>query len=89
MQFEDGKQHGPYVEYDEKGNRLKVGVFVEGVSAGVWTEFDVRGTKRREYEAADGRLHGHERIYNGRGQLIKENWYEEGELVRSQVHKPQ
>jgi antitoxin component YwqK of YwqJK toxin-antitoxin module len=88
-QFEDGKEHGPYVEYDQRGNRVKVGQFVGGLAQGAWSEFDARGTTRREYEMSDGQLHGVERIYNGRSQLIKENWFDEGELVRSQAHKPQ
>lgn len=89
IEFRKGKEHGRYEEYDEKGNRVKNGQFSDGVSEGVWTEFDARGVKRKEYEVVNGQLHGHERVYNGRGELIKENWYEDGDVVRSEVHKPE
>ncbi len=86
--YDGGRRHGPYVEYDQRGTQTVVGQFVEGLAQGPWQEFDTRGTLRREYEMVDGNKHGHERVLNGHAQLIKENWYEHGTLIRSQVHKP-
>jgi antitoxin component YwqK of YwqJK toxin-antitoxin module len=86
--YENGRQHGPYVEYDHRGTPIKAGQFVKGLAQGSWQEFDTRGTLRHDYEMVDGRKHGLERVYNGHAQLIKEHWYERGELVRTQVHNP-
>jgi hypothetical protein len=72
----DGTMHGPWIVWDEQGNKVAEGAYDHGIVHGLEIDYDGNGVKIRETPWTQGRRHGTARAYDPKnGQVAREMCY--------------
>jgi hypothetical protein len=72
---EDGMLHGPWITWDEQGNKVAEGHYVRGIVHGLEVDYSPGGVRKREVNWVNGRRHGLAREYGAAGQVVRELTY--------------
>lgn len=71
----DGMLHGPWLRWDEQGNKLAEGAYERGAVHGVEVEYGPGGVKASETPWAQGRRHGTATVYDEAGRPARQLCY--------------
>lgn len=69
--FRDGVLHGPWISWDEQGNKTGEGAFDRGMVHGTEVDYGPGGIKQREVPWVGGRRHGTAKVYDAEGKVAK------------------
>ena len=75
----DGRRHGPFAAWDERGRISIRGQYVEGREAGEWQHWHPTGERRSLHHYVDGKPEGVWRDWHPNGRLEQESHYVAGE----------
>ena len=67
----DGVLHGPWISWDEQGNKTGEGAFDRGMVHGTEIDYGTGGIKQREVPWIGGRRHGTAKAYDAEGKVTK------------------
>lgn len=70
--IQDGKRHGPWIFFDDNGQRLSAGDFKAGEEDGPWVFFHPNGQMESRGAFKDGRQDGPWTFFNPNGTTILE-----------------
>ena len=72
---EDGMLHGPWITWDEQGNKVAEGHYHRGIVHGREVDYGPGGVRLREVNWVNGRRHGLAREYAADGRVVRELTY--------------
>lgn len=75
----DGRRHGPFAAWDERGRVSIRGQYIEGRESGEWQHWHSTGERRSRHYYVDGKPQGVWRDWHPNGRLEQESHYVAGE----------
>ena len=79
-----GVLHGPWLSWDEAGNKVAEGAFDRGMVHGTEIDYGPGGIKQREVPWVGGRRHGTAKAYDSDGKVVKLLCYVHDESDKAQ-----
>jgi len=73
--IKNGVRNGKWLAWDEEGNMLSLGHYIDGYENGMWTVWFPSGTKRYEGLFKEGKRSGTWKFWDADGNLAKEIKY--------------
>lgn len=81
--FKDDKVQGPFTRYDNKGNVIAKGHYLDGKIDGIYTEYNVNGQKSRTTPYKNDVIEGVQITYFASGAIFSKQTYKAGKASKT------